>query len=1273
MENNVENYIDQGNIAIKKNLLRQAGIILVTVFASLALLAGLFISSIYFKIPFISSLTNPVQTKPLSEFAPFKLFDSNNYTLLQSGDKITGKSSPSSQITILIAPGDTKGEIKTDQSGSWEYIIPDSLNTRLYLLTVQESDGKEEIKSLTNYHIQVIPSRRFYFIEQFLDKFFKPKQAKAASSGDPHFEAWKGALWELGIVVIEDASGELIYYNRTYFCSEYPLYQDCTPYPSGVPEVSYDQLASNFRANRQFFDDLRSALYAQCYHPDDALLPYFPEIASFNNPINWIATTDCHRRTGTTDGFWHEIDPGKLEEIYGNQIGILARDSSRSWGKFDQLLFDSVDFFFGTRALITVAVRPTDQLSNEEKVFGAIAVAGIAVPGKNIGISIAKNTLPRVKTAATGFTNLFRPRLKTSGGVPLTVVANTAKSNLWLVTESLPNGITFRPGELWSADKIPQVFPQESLEIWNAVANYAHTDQIFAFSKKFLRANFNRVVQRINQFMDLGLTENEIYEPADNHWVLMVYDNIWAQVSKLSNAETTRAVTDARTILIKQSSSTTPEVFTHEIIHYLGYRVQNTFELVFKLESIATNPQLYYDQIYLVYETATDILAVEISQREISRSAYAQKFPQVYDSMQKIIEYMQKYGNGALIKEDFYRFAITADDEALLKKMFNTQTITREHIDAFVRLMTEKLDEVKIRSIIGSTKSTTTLATNLKTIKKKVLGTSSPSQNRKRVYPPNFSADADILKPDFRQKGAGAYFVQPVILVPSNESASSSELDRYKQNILNGLNDAQSFYRNKGKGGTFRFQQDVKVVNSRGNIDRNNAVTVEDVFRQADGYNLVSTIPEQINIVWVVGSDQLNNTTNNLGSANSGYALLNQSSLVDISSPDPEVKNEALREIAHQLGHAFGLEEPCAHGHSENCEQQDGTYPPESEFENSIIGDCDTYPNCALNSSVENPETKDLCNNLFTNPFINQCSIQLADTSIAGTQTDFTLSSQTVSQGQTFSLNSSGIFGSQTGEVHFYPVDNDTVDRSQEMGANNFNITAWAAGKIDINLVSAPETDTFYEIEVKTADGNVYSTIPTQRLLIKGTQSQNFILTVNYSVSCGQTNVPAAALVDLQRILASGGTASNVTYSNGTNGIGKAVIDLSEVQVGDRFTLTPQSLNGVNPDSQAYLYTYSQGATSNIDTNTSFHYPSCPEGFTDTRIVQSITINGRTIDKNSGELPINLRQFSGYVSDTQSSTIIIPVTINYDDGTSEQKVLKFNYNGGSSGGGSQRP
>lgn len=1257
MENDIENYIDQGNVVIKKNLLRQAGIILVTVFAGLALLAGLFISSIYFKIPFISSLTNPAQTKPLSEFTPFKLFDSNNYTLLQPGDKITGKSSPSSQITILIAPGDTKGEIKTDQSGSWEYIIPDSLNTRLYLLTVQESGNNEEIKSLTNYHIQVIKSRRYYFLEKVINKFIQPKKAEAQSTGDPRFEAWKELLWNLGVVVVEDASNELIFFDRVYFCSQYALFEKCPALPKDRPQVDYNQLAADFAANRSFFFDLRNALYDECYQPDDALLPYFPEIQSFLFPSITVPKMECK------DRIKHEIDEAELIRIYDNQVEIAARESGKSWGKFDQLLFDSVDFFLGTRALLTLAVRRQEQLSNEEKVFGALALISIFPPGK--GINIGKNVIARLNPAAKDFIGKFRPSLRSTSGITLSSVKETANDNLWVIIDRLPGGISIKEGAVWTAARIPEVFPQESLGLWTKIEELSHKDKAYAISSWTIQSVLEETVGRVRQFMRLDLPDNEIYEISSNNWAVVIFGDVWDQVSSMQAG----AETIARTIIFRRAPNReyTLNLATafHEIIHYLGYRVQKTTQLTFKLENVATNPDFYYDQVHLVYETATDLFSLELAQRSISESVYARRFPQIYDSMQKIIEYMQKYSNNAISMEDFYKFSVDANDEELLKKMFNTQTVTREHADAFVRLLSEKLDESKIRSIIGYNKPEQSLASNQLFSDDKVLGVSSSSDSRRRIYPPLFSSDADILKSEFRQKGAGAYFVQPVILVPSNESVSSSELDRYKQNILNGLNDAQSFYRNEGKGGTFRFQQGVKVVNSQGNIDRNNAVTVEDVFRQADGYNLVSTIPEQINIVWVVGSDQLNNTTSNLGSANSGYALLNQSSLVDISSLDAEVKSEALREIAHQLGHAFGLEEPCAHGHSENCEQQDGTYPPESEFESSIIGDCDTYPDCALNSSVENPETKDLCNNLFTNPFINQCSIQLADTSVAGTQTEFTLSSQTVSQGQTFSLNSSGIFGSQAGEVHFYPLDNDTVDRSQELPRTSFNIVSWSPTKIDISIVSASEIDTFYEIELKTTEGATYSTTPSQRLQIRSAQAQSYTLTVNYWVRCGDTNTPMASLVDLQRN-SSGSVVSTVTYSNNTSGFGKAVVDLSEVQVGDRFTLTPQPLNGINPDSNVYLYTYQQFATSNIDTNASFHYPTCPEGYT--RTIQSITVNGNTINNDSSELQINLRNFQGYVSDTQSSKISVPFTIQYNDGSTEQKVIRFNYNGGSGGG-----
>lgn len=219
--------------------------------------------------------------------------------------------------------------------------------------------------------------------------------------------------------------------------------------------------------------------------------------------------------------------------------------------------------------------------------------------------------------------------------------------------------------------------------------------------------------------------------------------------------------------------------------------------------------------------------------------------------------------------------------------------------------------------------------------------------------------------------------VEPFLIIPSNweERISQDDIQRYKENILRGLEESRQFYSSKLGGHTFVYDSNVQVVKSNA-IDEN-----QDLFTLGLKNNVIESPYGHINILFIVG--YRNNNHANLGPGHN-EALINHQTLESLGSSDNNAQRIASGIVSHELGHTFGLSysgfangHPCSIVSKPQCRSDIlglGTsipYPPASDCRNSVmgLGYCPTdFSNLGFANSEWNPEIQRLFKSRFINP-----------------------------------------------------------------------------------------------------------------------------------------------------------------------------------------------------------------------------------------------------------------------------------------------------------------
>ncbi len=233
---------------------------------------------------------------------------------------------------------------------------------------------------------------------------------------------------------------------------------------------------------------------------------------------------------------------------------------------------------------------------------------------------------------------------------------------------------------------------------------------------------------------------------------------------------------------------------------------------------------------------------------------------------------------------------------------------------------------------------------------------------------------------------ADRYSVKSYILIPADwkDKVSSQELDRYKKLISEAMVDVQSFYREKLNGHTFNIDSDIPIVTSDKNAG-NDSVTgstqpsnpsdtsrgatfVEDTFNNVGGDSLIPLKNGEVQVVFVLGSAYSRSSAFGYKDKESGRAMISHLDILFLDTrnelPNPITttrdrtdhrnvhydQNYALGTIAHELGHAFGLEQgtekyggwgrahPCTVDYPNECRSNTPLpLPTTEESANSIM------------------------------------------------------------------------------------------------------------------------------------------------------------------------------------------------------------------------------------------------------------------------------------------------------------------------------------------------
>jgi len=103
---------------------------------------GIFVLVWYLRVP----LSQKFLVVPPNSYSVAS-FESQKQYLLTQGDYLTGQTTPSSTVKVLINPSNIQSSILADSDGNWSYQIPEDLPLNTYTVTVVSVDISSQIQS----------------------------------------------------------------------------------------------------------------------------------------------------------------------------------------------------------------------------------------------------------------------------------------------------------------------------------------------------------------------------------------------------------------------------------------------------------------------------------------------------------------------------------------------------------------------------------------------------------------------------------------------------------------------------------------------------------------------------------------------------------------------------------------------------------------------------------------------------------------------------------------------------------------------------------------------------------------------------------------------------------------------------------------------------------------------------------------------------------------------------------------------------------------------
>ncbi len=603
------------------------------------------------------------------------------------GDTLTGKGLPNSKIKIFLTPSSIFDEIKTDNQGNWVYKIPLALKKGNYYLTLQILDERDNLASIKSYKLQIAPKFQFPLTS------IGTTYAQDTSRG-PEFANWVTQMQALGFYPAEE-NGEIVLYNRDEYVRKY-CRSGCLLNPPRIQEI-----IDSVKADEGLISDLLVEAYDNNYSPFEALLPYFPSLTDTPQYQSFVKRGNIYVRSPLLPPLQTQIDPDTLKELIqrvATKRGFTEKDPI-------QILINTTDPIFGTRTLINVLTLPPYKVSDDDRVIALLSLSvvygtseKVVLGGMRIGSDIAINLPKAIKDM-----RIIRGAIKSGEAVPLKSLKPQAET--WMTGENL----AIRPGEVIK-NPLSKVYPAEAREYWFRLAEFTAQDAILSGAPANTRPIMEKVWNYVEYLGNKGLIKGfhqrlkkeEVFETVENRWVVYVRDDAWQQTIGLPEAS---GLAEGRAVFLRWSAQD-GYTLTHEFGHVVGYRYQDTSKVAGKYFDFSFGTTSYDEIMRVLYEMGTDDMASLLSGQA---SAYKKGYPQLSESVSDLINYLTTYSNGRFTWEDLHAFAITADDGAILQKLFGV-----EDPQKMVDLMSGKIDFVKLDQIYKAnirTKSLISIAT----------------------------------------------------------------------------------------------------------------------------------------------------------------------------------------------------------------------------------------------------------------------------------------------------------------------------------------------------------------------------------------------------------------------------------------------------------------------------------------------------------------------------------------------------------------------------------